>query len=312
LSSTESNERQPLRIAVTGASGLIGSTLSNRLRSRGHSVVRMVRRPSNAHDAVYWNVERQEIDAAALEGIDAMIHLAGEPLLSLKWTDEKKRRIRDSRVLGTRLISTTLAGLSRRPGVFISASAVGIYGDRGSEILTEASTTDSSSFLAQVCTEWERETDAASDAGIRTVRTRTGLVLSKDGGLIKMLLPLFKLGLGGKVGNGSMYMSWITLEDEVSALVHCIESELSGPVNLTAPNPATMKELTDTLGRVLHRPAFFSMPGGLLRLASRDLTDEMILSSARVLPQALLDSGFTFGHSDLTHALESVLNSNDR
>ena len=296
-----------LVVAITGASGLIGTALSDTLLKRGHSVIRMVRHRTDAPDAIYWSAEQQEIDAARLDGVDAMIHLAGEPIFSLRWTDEKKRRIRDSRVLGTRLIARTLADLQKRPRVFISASAIGIYGDRNDERLTENSPVDTSGFLASVCAEWEAETAPAADAGIRTVNARNGLVLSRNGGLIELLLPLFKMGLGGQVGNGKMYMSWIAQHEVVAATIHCLEADLSGPVNMTAPEPVTMGQLTDTLGSVLHRPTIFRMPAGIMRAVGGSMADEMILSSARVLPTVLQESGFTFRYTDISHALEAIV-----
>ncbi len=297
-----------LRIAISGASGLIGSALSDQLRSDGHTVLRMVRSKTSAPDSVYWNILNAEIDTDALEGIDAIVHLAGEPVFAVRWTDEKKRRIMDSRVNGTRLIADAIKSLRSKPAVLVSASAIGIYGDRGSELLTEASEPDSDSFLAQVCKAWEYESQEVLDSGVRVVNPRIGLVLSPEGGILEKMLTPFKLGIGGRLGGKNQYASWITIDDIVGALYYSILSPtVSGPVNLTAPNPVTMDELTETLGKVLNRPSFFPIPSALVRLATGEVADEVLLASQRVLPEELLRRGYDFRFNNIEAGLKHLL-----
>ena len=298
-------------IAITGARGLIGTALSRSLQADGHRVVRLVRGGTSGPDAVAWDPEAATIDAPALEGLDAVVHLAGEGIASRPWSDAQRRRIRDSREAGTTLLAGTLAGLDRPPAVLVSGSAIGVYGDRGDEVLTESSA-PGDDFLADVCRRWEAATAPAEAAGIRTAHIRTGIVLDPHGGALGKQLPAFKLGLGAKAGRGTQWFSWITLHDEVAAIRHLLTAEgVSGPVNLTAPNPVTNAEFTDALGEALHRPTFLTLPRALrhLPLGVGPLVESLLFTSDRVLPRALEASGFTFTHPDLAGALPAVLGS---
>lgn len=295
-------------VAISGASGLIGSALADSLRAEGHRVLRLRRGGVTGDDDIGWDLEAGRIDALALEGLDAVVHLAGESIGEKKWSDEQKRRIRESRVKSTTTLAGALATRERKPRVFVSGSAIGIYGNRGDEILSEDSA-PGDDFLAQVCAEWEAASKPAADAGVRTVNIRTGIVLAKEGGaLARMLLP-FKLGLGGRIGSGKQWMSWIALPDEVAAIRHAIDSEsLSGPLNLTAPNPVPNAEFVRTLGRVLGRPTVLPTP--LLPLKLRygaELVEALLLYSQRVLPARLEASGFAFEYPTLEVALRAVL-----
>lgn len=298
-------------IAITGARGLIGTALSRSLQADGHRVVRLVRGGTSGPDAVAWDPEAATIDAPALEGLDAVVHLAGEGIASRPWSDAQRRRIRDSREAGTTLLAGTLAGLDRPPAVLVSGSAIGVYGDRGDEVLTESSALGDD-FLADVCRRWEAATAPAEAAGIRTAHIRTGIVLDPHGGALGKQLPAFKLGLGAKAGRGTQWFSWITLHDEVAAIRHLLTAEgVSGPVNLTAPNPVTNAEFTDALGEALHRPTFLTLPRALrhLPLGVGPLVESLLFTSDRVLPRALEASGFAFTHPDLAGALPAVLGS---
>jgi uncharacterized protein (TIGR01777 family) len=295
-------------VAISGASGLIGTALSASLRADGHRVLRLTRGGVTTGDAIGWDPETGRIDAPALEGIDAVVHLAGEGIGDRRWTDEQKRRIRESRVRGTATIAGAIATRERKPSVFVSGSAIGYYGNRGDEELTEQSE-PGTDYLAQVCVAWEAETQPAADAGVRTVVTRTGLVLDAHGGaLARMLLP-FKLGLGGKQGAGTQWMSWIALADEVGALRHAIAHDtVRGPVNLVAPNPVTNAEFARTLGASLRRPTVLSTP--LLPLKLRfggELVESLLLFSQRVTPAQLESTGYQFTCSSLDAALRVVL-----
>lgn len=294
------------RIAITGVTGLIGRALADSLVADGHHVVRVVRDPRGAAVGdVVWDPEGGSIDAAGLEGVDAVVHLAGEPIGASRWTDETRRRIHDSRERGTDLLARTLAGLEQRPAVFVSSSAVGIYGDRGSEELTETSS-HGDDFLAEVCIAWERAADPAREAGIRVVHPRTGVVIAKDGPLIdKVELP-FRLGVGGKVGSGRQYVPWISLVDEVAALRFLIDRPLEGAVNLTGPAPATNLELTRALGTVLRRPTLMPIPAFAIRLLYGEMGETLATISQRVLPARLLDAGFTFQHTTILAALSAA------
>lgn len=284
----------------------MGSRLVPFLEKAGHEVTRLVR-SGNPARSVLWNPEAGTIDGAGLEGIDAAVHLAGESIAAGRWTAARKARIRDSRVKGTRLLSEALATMHRRPQVLISASAIGYYGDRGSELLGEE-TASGTGFLPEVCRQWESATDRAEGNGIRVVRVRIGVVLSSEGGALgKMLLP-FKLGVGGKIGSGKQYMSWITLSDLCAAVAHCINAgTLHGAVNAVSPAPVTNLEFTKTLGRVLSRPTIFPLPAFVARLALGQMAEELLLASTRVDPARLRDTGFVFQHTDLYSALRSVL-----
>jgi uncharacterized protein (TIGR01777 family) len=294
-------------VAVTGASGLIGRALAVALRARGDRVVGIGR---GADSDVRWDLAAGTIDAERLEGVTAVVHLAGESLGEKKWTPEQKERILGSRVRGTQLISRTIAGLATKPAVLVSASAVGFYGDRGDEVLTETSAPPPpGNFLSDVCIAWEEATGAAEAAGIRTVHLRTGIVLSKDGGaLARMLLP-FKLGLGGRIGSGRQYTSWVSIDDEVGAILHALDREaVRGALNATGPAPVTNAELTTALGRALHRPTVLPTPLAPLKLVyGSELVQRVLVEGQRVLPAALEASGYPFRHPTIDAALEGVL-----
>lgn len=294
--------------AITGATGFVGSALTASLMQDGHHVVRIGRGSGHASPVprlrnLVWDPASGRIDAAALEGVDAVVHLAGENVAGGRWNDTRKAAIRDSRVQGTTLLARTLAAMQRKPSVLVSASAVGIYGNRGDQPLDESSSL-ADDFLARVGKEWESTTAPAAQAGIRVVHARIGIVLGWQGGaLARMRLP-FLLGLGGPLGNGAQYMSWISLGDAVRALRHCVDNPgLRGPVNLTAPQPVTNREFTRTLGRVLRRPAFLPAPAFALRLVLGEMADALLLGGQRVLPKALEGSGFRFAHEGLEAAL---------
>ncbi|HKG12719.1 MAG TPA: TIGR01777 family oxidoreductase [Pyrinomonadaceae bacterium] len=301
-----------MKVIVTGSGGLVGRALVRSLLADGHSVTRLVRggaqqfrAPGSA--AVEWNPEGGTIDAKELEGHDAAVHLAGEPIAEGRWDDAKKRRIMESRVKGTRLIAEALASLSEKPRVLVSASAIGFYGDRGAEVMREESASGEG-FLSEVCREWEKATLAASQAGVRVVHVRIGFVLDAEGGGLPKMLTPFKLGVGGKVGGGRQYISWITLEDLVRVLRRAIEDEsLRGPVNAVAPGAVTNEEFTKALGRVLGRPTILPVPAFALRLAFGEVADAVMLASTRVEPARLKESGFDFKHAEVEAALRSVL-----
>ena len=300
-----------MRIIITGGTGLIGGELTDALVRDGHQFTSLVRnaRTSSAAATAFlsWDVERGHIeDASRLEGHDAVIHLAGENVAGGRWTAERKRRIRDSRVKGTRLLVDTLKRLKAPPKVFLSGSATGFYGsDRGAETLTEESA-PGDDFLAGVCREWEAEALRAQEFGARVVLLRTGIVLSRNGGALAKMLPVFKMGLGGKLGDGRQVMSWIAMPDEIAAIRFALTNEgIRGPINLTAPDPVTNVEFTKTLGRVLSRPTLFAVPGFALRLAVGELADT-VLGSLRVLPANLEAAGFRFEFPDFENALRHL------
>lgn len=292
-----------MRILVSGSHGLIGKALINSLTPHGHEIVRLVRNKPNGAE-IEWQPNQGKLDAASLEGIDAVVHLAGESIASSRWSDEKKRAIRESRTKGTALLSRTLAQLSRPPAVFVSASAIGYYGSRGDELLTENSA-PGNDFLANVCIEWENATKPAIEKGIRTVHARFGIILdAKEGALAKMLTP-FRMGVGGRIGNGKQWMSWIAIDDVVSGLRFVISDQTtSGPVNFVAPNPVTNAEFTKTLGRVLSKPTLFPMPEFGVRLAFGEMGDALLLSSQKVKPGVLKE----FNWPTLEAALRHLLN----
>ncbi len=300
-----------MKIVVSGSTGLIGSPLVAALTGRGHEVVRLMRRlTAAAEPALQWDPERGTIDRAGLERAraDAVIHLAGENVFG-RWTEAKKQRIRDSRVQGTRLLSETLAALERRPATLLAASAIGYYGDRGDEALTEQSGSGDD-FLAEVGRAWEAATAPAGRAGIRVVNMRFGIVLTTKGGALGKMLPPFRLGLGGPIGSGSQYVSWIERSDLISAILHLLtRTDLSGPVNLTAPTPVTNREFATTLGRVLGRPAVVPVPAFALRMVFGTEGAAMLQSGQRVLPARLLASGFRFQDSALEPVLRQLLTS---
>lgn len=297
-----------VRVAISGASGLIGTALSTALRRRGDDVFRLTRTGVTGGNDISWDPEGGRIDAPALEGLDAVVHLAGEGIGERRWTAEQKWRIRESRTRGTAVLAGAIASREHKPSVFVSGSAVGYYGNRGDDVLTEADT-PGDDFLAEVCRAWEAETQPAIDAGVRTVHIRTGIVLAKHGGALKRLVLPFKLGLGGRVGSGRQWMSWVTLDDEVRAIMHALDTaSLAGPVNVTAPTPVTNEEFTKTLGAVLHRPTVLPTPLFPLELRySAELVEALLLVSQRVLPARLEASGFTFSQPTLDGALRRIL-----
>ena len=298
----------PLDVAVSGASGLVGAALVPFLTTGGHRVRRLVRaRPQPDSDTIVWDPQAGTIDTAALAGVSAVVHLAGESVAGGRWTDARKARIRDSRTRGTRLLCETLASLSPRPATLVSASAIGYYGDRGAEQLDEQSTSGRG-FLAEVCRQWEEATAPAVAAGIRVVHLRIGVVLSPAGGALATMLPPFQVGAGGRLGAGTQYMSWISIDDLLGTILHTLRTEgLRGPVNAVAPRPMSNAEFTRGLGRVLARPTFLPVPAAVLRLALGEMAGEMLLGGACVRPARLLESGYRFRHPDLESALRHVL-----
>lgn len=298
----------PQTIIITGASGLVGSALVSALENAGHKVIRAVRREvKDSARELYWNPDTGEIDAERFEGADAVVHLAGEGIADKRWNETVKQRILHSRTKGTLLIAETMANCENKPHTLACASAVGYYGDCGETVLTEQSPAGND-FLADVCQQWEAACQPARDAGIRVANMRIGVVLSTKGGaLAKMLLP-FKLGAGGVLGSGQQYFSWITLDDLVSGIHHVLKTDsLSGPVNMTAPNPVTNHKYTKTLGSVLGRPTIFPVPAFAARLAFGEMADALLLASMRVKPAVLTDTGFSFAHAELEPALEHLL-----
>ncbi len=300
-----------MQIAVTGSSGLIGTALVDALRRDGHTAIPVRRGPSEATgDGIGWDPDAGTIDAAGLEGLDAVVHLAGAGIGDRRWTDEQKQRILGSRTGPTWLLAETLAGLQRPPAVLVSGSAIGWYGDRGSEVLDESSDPPSGpDFLADVCRRWEAATGPAEAAGIRTVHVRTGIVLAGEGGVLSRLATPFKLGLGGRTGSGRQYMSWIALVDEVGAIRHAIATEsVAGPMNATAPTPVTNTEMTAALGRVLKRPTLLPTPLPVLKLVyGGELVDHLLVAGQRVVPDVLTRTGYEFVEPDLDHALGVAL-----
>jgi uncharacterized protein (TIGR01777 family) len=297
-----------MRIAVSGSTGLVGSEVVTALSAAGHEVVRLVRHPTAPGEkSVRWDPEKGEVDAAGLEGLDAVVHLAGENIASGRWTPAKKASIRDSRVKGTRLLSVALAGLARPPKTLVCASAVGYYGDRGADVLTEESP-PGAGYLPEVCRDWEAATEAAGRMGIRVVALRIGVVLSPGGGALSRMLPPFRLGLGGVIGNGRQYVSWVALDDLAGIVLHVLTREdLRGPVNAVAPVPVTNRELTDALGNVLSRPTLLPVPAFALRLALGEMADALLLASARVVPRRLEETGYRFRFPELSVALHHLL-----
>ncbi|MFZ9751241.1 MAG: TIGR01777 family oxidoreductase [Candidatus Nanopelagicales bacterium] len=291
----------PQRIAVTGASGLIGTALIGHLKSEGHTVQRLVRRPVVSADEIQWDPAAGTVDLTALEGVDAVIHLAGANVGDKRWSKKYKAEILNSRLLGTTTIANAVNAV--KPQVFISSSAIGWYGETGNRAVTEEDR-PGDDFLAAVCKEWDAAADLATNT--RTVKIRTGLVLDPTGGALGKMLPLFRFGLGGKLGNGKQWWSWITLHDQIRAICHLLEKPVEGAVNLTAPNPATNQEFTSALARALHRPAVFPVPGFALKIALGGFSSE-ILGSKKVMPQKLMDSGFTFDYPHIAPALAKLV-----
>jgi len=296
-----------MKIIISGASGLIGKPLVKKLNLAGHEVVQLVRRTPNANES-RWNPATGQLDASVIDGADAVIHLSGAGIGDRRWTTKYKQELVESRTKSTSLLASTIANCAKKPSVFLSGSAIGIYGPRGDEELTEQSS-NGSSFLADICKQWEAAAKPAVDAGVRTVYLRTGIVLTPLGGALKKQLPLFKLGLGGKFGDGRAWQSWISLDDELAAIEHLLTAKVSGAVNLTAPNPVTNADFTKTLARTIKRLAILPIPKfGPQLLLGAELADALLFTGQRVMPAELLKSGFVFKHSSIEVALRALLN----
>jgi uncharacterized protein (TIGR01777 family) len=306
---TDSATKAQQRVVVTGSRGLIGTALVAALTAAGHPVTRLVRSAPKQGEAL-WDPAKGTIDAAAIDGAWAVVHLAGEGIAESKWTPEQKAEILNSRTKSTTLLAQTMAAAANKPSVFASGSAIGIYGDRGEEVLGDDATTGTG-FLADVVTQWEACAQPAIDAGIRTAFLRTGIVQSVHGGALKQQLLPFKLALGGRLGSGKQYLPWISLTDEVRAILHVLNSNLSGPVNLVGPAPVTNAVYTKALGKALHRPTLIPIPLFPLKaFYGPELVKEMLLAGARVMPNKLLADGFTFTHTTIKACLSDVLGTN--
>ncbi len=298
-----------MKILITGASGLVGKALQRSFADKGYEMLLAGRGEPKHANEIQWSVEDgfRDEDLSRLEGLDAVVHLAGEGIAGLRWTDEKKKAIRDSRVNGTHNLVNTLADLKQAPKVLIAGSAMGFYGDRGDEIVTETSRAGDT-FLSEVSKEWEAESRRAEDSGIRTVLLRTAIVLSKDGGALATMLTPFKLGVGGVVGSGKQWMSWISLDDVVGIINYAIENEnLRGAINVASPNPVTNEEFTKTLGEVLYRPTFLPLPEFAVNLVFGEMGDALLIDSTRVEPKRLHEAGYKFKFTNLKSALENAV-----
>lgn len=297
-----------MKVVLTGATGMIGAALAEALSKQGHQVLRLNRQKSaqESQDGIIWDPQAGKIDASQLEGCDAIVHLAGEPVAQ-RWNDEVKSKIRNSRLESTKLLSKTIASLKSPPKVFVCASAIGFYGDRGAEAMTEQSS-PGKGFLADLCQEWEKATEAASKTGIRTVNVRIGVVLSTKGGALAKMMPPFLIGAGGNLGSGKQYMSWISLDDVVEVISFAIQNDkISGPVNAVAPNPVTNAEFTKDFGKAIGRPTIFPVPAFGVQLLFGQMADEMLLTGAKVLPSKLESAGFKFRYPQLPEALKHAL-----
>lgn len=295
------------RVLISGSSGLVGTLLMPALRSSGYSILRLVRRPAAAADEVSWSPTENRIETSKLEGISAVVNLAGEDIASGTWTEKRKKEIWESRVMGTRLLAASVMSLKAKPEVFVSASAIGYYGNRGDELCSE-STSPGQGFLPALAKEWEEAALIAAHAGIRVVLPRLGIVLAKNGGALQKMLPPFRLGLGGPLGSGKQFMSWIEINDLIRLLVQLVEdSAYSGVVNCVSPNPVTNAEFSKTLGKVLRRPAFMRVPAFVLRIALGSMAEEVLLSSTKVAPEVLSQRNFSFAFPQLEAALRNQL-----
>ena len=295
-----------MKIAIAGSSGLVGSALIPILQSDGNQITRLVR-SSPKPGEIEWHPNQDEVNPQRLEGFETIINLAGENIAGGRWTDEQKRKIRVSRINGTHLLSESIAKMTSKPGAFICASATGIYGDRDDETLDEQSETGGG-FLAGVCREWEQATEPASKAGVRVVNLRMGPILAREGGMLSKLLTPFKMGMGGKVGSGKQYISWVALDDAVNAIKLAIDDKsIQGPINIVSPNPVTNEEFTKTLGHVLNRPTALAMPAFAARLAFGEMADEMLLASQKVMPNRLNQAGFQFRYPTLESAMRKYV-----
>jgi uncharacterized protein len=298
---------QAQSIAISGANGLVGTALKSRLKANRVQILNVTRRAVAALNDVSWDPAAGVVDASRLNGADAFVHLAGENIATSRWTAAKRDRIRESRVEGTRIIAESLAALSSKPSVMICASAIGFYGNRGEQILDETAAAGDG-FLADVCRDWESATRPAIDAGIRVVHLRIGVIISRHGGALPRMLMPFRMGVGGRVGSGRQYWSWISLEDVVGAIEHCLaHPEISGPVNCVTPTPVTNLEFTKALGRVLSRPTILPMPAFAAKLALGQMAEDLLLTSARVIPERLMESGYTFRQPELVQALQTEI-----
>ncbi len=296
-----------MNVLITGSNGLIGSALMPFLRDGGHQFRRLLRTESHESDTTSWNPETGTFARGAFDGIEAVVHLAGEGIASGRWTEGRKMSIRDSRVVGTRNLCEALAVLDTPPRVLVAASAIGFYGDRGDELLDE-SVLPGSGFLPDVCQAWEAAVAPAHARGIRVVNLRTGIVLSSQGGALAQMLTPFKLGVGGVLGSGNQYMSWIAIDDMLGVVLHALtDTSVRGPVNTVVPRAVTNYEFTKTLGKVLHRPTVFPMPAFAVKLVFGEMGDELLLGSTRVTPTCLNETGFGFAYPDLEDALRHVL-----
>lgn len=296
-----------MKVLITGASGLLGQALQESFKDKGYEMLLASRKEPEDDRHIQWSIEGGFTDPEKLEGVDVVVHLAGENVSGLRWTDEKKKAIHDSRVLGTRNVVDAISKLKKKPKTFIASSAIGFYGERGDEEVVESSAAGDN-FLAGVCKEWEAESRRAEDAGIRTVLLRTGIVLSKDGGALATMLLPFKMGVGGVVGSGKQWMSWISLDDEIAIINYCIENEnIRGAVNAVAPNPVTNQEFTKTLGEVLYRPTFLPLPEFAVSMIFGEMGDALLLASTKVIPKRLEDAGFEFKYSELKPAIERAV-----
>ncbi len=295
-----------MKVAITGSSGFIGSHLLSFLSKRDVAISKILRENPNGN-GVSWKPEGGEWDSAFTDGIDGFVHLAGENIASGRWTKMKKERIRNSRVEGTKKLCEHILKLPTLPSVFVCASAIGFYGDRGMEFLNESSSRGSG-FLPDVCVDWEEATDSISKAGIRVVNVRFGIVLSSDGGALSKMLTPFKMGMGGKAGSGKQYMSWVAIDDVTGAIYHALATDtLEGPVNVTAPSPVTNKDFTNTLGRVLKKPTVMPMPAFAAKLAFGEMANDLLLASTKVAPKKLVETGYNFQYPELEDALKHIL-----
>ncbi len=302
-----------MKLAVTGATGLVGGALCQHLIQAGHQVVALARNPEKAREklptveVVAWDATSGHPPIDALEGLDAVVHLAGEPVAAGRWTSQRKKMIHESRVAGTRNLVEGLSHCQNPPKVLVSGSAIGYYGTHGDELLEETSH-PGNDFLAELCQQWESEAKRATDSGVRVVLVRSGLILAREGGALPRMLPLFKMCVGGPLASGTQWMSWIHIKDELEAIGYAIEhDEIEGPLNLTAPNPVTNEEFSRTLARVLRRPAFFRVPGFVLQLLLGEMAETLLLKGQRVLPKKLEQSGYQFSFSDLRGAFADLL-----